>query len=69
MECEKHNKLVNSTNKRLTLKYRKQTTDEQNGEGATRGGGVKGTNYWVLRETHEYVVQQEEHSQYFINVL
>ena len=47
MESKKHNIPVNITKRRLTHKYRKQTTGDQYGEGATRGGGVKGTNYWL----------------------
>ena len=43
VESKKHNIPVNITKRRLTHKYRKQTTGDQYGEGATRGGGVKGT--------------------------
>ena len=50
-ESKKYNKLVNITKKKLTHRYREQTSGYQwgevSGEEQYRGRGLSGTNYYV----------------------
>ena len=51
VESKKYNKLVNITKKKLTHRYREQTSGYQwgevSGEEQYRGRGLSGTNYYV----------------------